>query len=121
MHADARAAGIGVWTIADCRSRGIAPILEEALGRLGHCGAIAVDFDIDVIDRGQCPGAPGARPGGMPATMFFEAARFLAARPQVALVDLTELDPSLDVGDVSALAAGRWVCEILAGYARRER
>lgn len=121
MHADARAAGIGVWTIADCRARGIVPILEEALARLGHCAAVAVDFDIDVIDRGQCPGAPGARPGGMPATMFFEAARFLAARPQVRLVDLTEFDPSLDVGDMSALTAGRWICEILAGWARRGR
>ena len=32
----------------------------------GHVEAIMVDFDIDVIDRAQCPGAPGARPGGMP-------------------------------------------------------
>ncbi len=121
MHADARACGIGIWTIADCRAQGIAAILEAALARLGHCAAVAVDFDIDVIDRGQCPGAPGARPGGMPATMFFEAARWLGARPQVRLVDLTEFDPSLDVGDVTALTAARWVCEILAGYSRRGR
>ena len=51
--------------------------------------------------------------------MFFEAARFLAAQPKVKLVDLTEFDPSLDVGDVTALTSGRWVCEVLAGYARR--
>ena len=78
-----------------------------------------VDFDIDVIDRAQCPGAPGARPGGMPVAMFFEAARFLAAQPQVKLVDLTEFDPSLDVADITALTAGRWVGEILGGYAQR--
>ena len=119
MHADARAAGIGVWTIADCRAQGIAPILEEALARLGHCRAVAVDFDIDVIDRSQCPGAPGARPGGMPARMFFEAARRLASEPRVKLVDLTEFDPSLDVADITALAAGRWVCEVLAGFSSR--
>ena len=35
------------------------------------------------------------------------------------LVDLTEFDPSLDVSDISALTAGRWVCEILAGYSGR--
>ena len=119
MHADARAAGIGVWTIADCRAQGIAPILQAALDRLDHVEAIMIDFDIDVIDRSQCPGAPGARPGGMPVTMFFEAARRLGAEPRVKLVDLTEFDPSLDVSDITALAAGRWVCELLAGYSAR--
>ncbi|HEX8526677.1 arginase family protein [Allosphingosinicella sp.] len=121
MHGDALAAGIGVFTIADCKARGIAAILEDALARLDRLPVLMVDSDIDVIDRGQLPGAPGARPGGMPADMFFAAARRLAAHPKVKLVDLTELDPSLDVGDISALTAGRWACEILAGYSGRPR
>jgi formiminoglutamase len=37
----------------------------------------------------------------------------------VKLVDLTEFDPSLDVGEITALTAGRWVAEILAGFAKR--
>ncbi|HEV2746772.1 MAG TPA: arginase family protein [Allosphingosinicella sp.] len=119
MHADAMAAGIGVWTIGDCKRRGIVPILGEALARLRHAEAVMVDFDIDVIDRSQCPGAPGARPGGMPADMFFEAARRLAAQPRVKLADLTEFDPALDLSAITALTAGRWVCEILAGYTAR--
>ncbi len=121
MHRDALAAGIGIWTIADCRKAGIVPILKEAIGRLDGAELLMVDFDIDVIDRPQLPGAPGARPGGMPAEMFFEAARFLAAVPRVKLVDLTEFDPKLDVSDISALVAGRWVCEILSGYRGRGR
>jgi formiminoglutamase len=51
--------------------------------------------------------------------MFFEAARFLGAERKVKLVDLTEFDPSLDLGDITALTAGRWIAEILAGFARR--
>src|SRR3546814_16017678 len=78
-----------------------------------------IDFDIDVIDRSQCPGAPGARPGGMPVDMFFAAARYLAAEPRVKLVDLTAFDPSLDLGDITALTARRWACAVLAGYAAR--
>ena len=119
MHRDALAAGITVFTIADCKARGIVAVLEEALARLGHVDAIMVDFDIDVIDRAQCPGAPGARPGGMPVDMFLAAARRLAAQPRVKLVDLTEFDPSLDLSDITALTAGRWVCEILAGFSSR--
>ena len=119
MHADADAAGIGVWTIADCRKLGIVALLKQALARLAHVEAVMIDFDIDVIDRAQCPGAPGARPGGLPVEMFFEAARFLGAEPRVKLADLTEFDPSLDVGDITALTAGRWLCELLAGFSRR--
>jgi arginase family enzyme len=120
MHRDAEAAGIGVFTIADAKSRGIIAVLEEALARIDHAEAIMIDFDIDAIDRSACPGAPGARPGGMPVDMFFAAARYLAAKPQVKLVDLTEYDPSLDVGDITAFTAGRWLCEILAGYSNRK-
>jgi arginase family enzyme len=119
MHRDAQAAGIGLFTIADCRRRGIEAVLDEALGRLARKDAIMVDFDIDVIDRAQCPGAPGARPGGMSADMFFAAARRLAADPLVRLVDLTEYDPSLDVADITALTAARWVAEVLAGFGTR--
>jgi arginase family enzyme len=119
MHQDAREAGIGAWSIASCRNAGIGAVVGLALTRLSHVDALMVDFDIDVIDRAQCPGAPGARPGGMPVDMFFAAARRLAAEPRVRLVDLTEYDPSLDVGDVTALTAGRWACEILAGFAVR--
>jgi arginase family enzyme len=119
MHRTAQKEGIAVHTIAEVKRRGIAPILLGALARLAHADAIMVDFDIDVIDRAQCPGAPGARPGGMPVDMFFEGARMLAACPKVKLVDLTEFDPSLDVGDITGLTAGRWACEILAGAALR--
>ena len=119
MHRDALAAEIGVYTIEDVRERGMLDLLDEALDRLGHCRALMVDFDIDVIDRSQCPGAPGARPGGMPVDLFFDAARYLASHPDVKLADLTEFDPSLDVADISAFTAGRWVCEMLAGFAAR--
>ena len=119
MHADAVQAGIGVYTISQCVERGIHAILDDALARLTDVDAVMVDFDIDVIDRSQCPGAPGARPGGMSVRMFFEAARRLGAEPRIRLVDLTEFDPSLDVSDTTALTAGRWVCEMLAGFAAR--
>ena len=119
MHAIAMEAGIGVITMAEVKRLGIIAVLEGALARLAHCPAVMVDFDIDVIDRAQCPGAPGARPGGMPVDMFFQAARFLGAERKVKLVDLTEFDPSLDVGEITALTAGRWVCEVLAGFAAR--
>ena len=119
MHRDALDAGNLVVSIEEVRREGIRKAVELAMGQMKHADAIVVDCDIDVIDRAQCPGAPGARPGGMPVGMFFAAARYLAAEPRVKLVDLTEFDPSLDVGGITALTAARWTCEILAGYGTR--
>ena len=119
MHEDALAAGIGVFDLEFVMGAGMAAAMDEALEQLSHVEAILVDFDIDVIDRGQFPGAPGARPGGLPVWDFFAAARRLAEEERVRLVDLTEFDPGLDPTDLSALTAARWVAEILAGFGRR--
>ncbi|WP_185829112.1 arginase family protein [Sphingomonas ginkgonis] len=119
MHEDALAAGNLVVTIGEIGSGGIARAVERALGWLGHVEAIVVDCDIDVIDRGQLPGAPGARPGGMAVHDFFAAVRQLAAEPRVRIVDLVEWDPMLDPSDLSALTAARWLAECLAGFETR--
>ena len=116
MHRDAIDGGHLVVTIDQVRAEGIDRAVGRALDHLRHCEVIAVDCDIDVIDRSQFPGAPGARPGGMAAHDFFIAVRSLAAEPRVKLIDLTEWDPPLDSTDLSALTAARWVAECLAGF-----
>lgn len=119
-HEKAMAAGISVRTARQCREQGLAAIVAQELERLsGLCDVIHVDFDIDVIDRSQWPASPGARPGGVSAQDFFDAARVIGAHAKVRAVDLTEYDPSLEVGDLGSLTAGRWFCEILAGVQAR--
>lgn len=119
MHQDALAAGNLVISASHVREHGIARQVERALLHLAHCEAIYVDCDIDVIDRSQFPGAPGARPGGMAVADFFAAVRLLAAEPRVKAMDLTEWDPPLDPTDLSALTAGRWLAEVIAGFEGR--
>jgi arginase family enzyme len=119
MHQDALAAGNLVVTMAEVRSEGVADAIDKTLAHVANCEAIVVDCDIDVIDRSQFPGAPGARPGGMAVHDFFAAVRQLAAHPKVRLIDLTEWDPPLDPTDLSALTAARWVAECLAGFEMR--
>ena len=119
MHQDALAAGNLVVTIGDVRAQGLRAGIERALDHVTHCETLLVDCDIDVIDRAQMPGAPGARAGGMAAQDFFAAVRLLASDPRVRVIDLTEWDPSLDPSDLSALTAARWVAECLAGFELR--
>ena len=119
MHRDAVNAGNLVVTIGEVRLNTIERAIERALAHVAHCETIVVDCDIDVIDRSQFPGAPGARPGGMSVVDFFKAVRHLASERRVRVIDLTEWDPPLDATDLSALTAARWVAECLAGYELR--
>lgn len=120
-HDKALAAGIAVRTAADCAALGLAAVVAEELERLSRLSdVIYVDFDIDVIDRSQFPAAPGARPGGVSAADFMAATRVIGRHAKVAVVDLTEYDPSLEVGHLAGLTAGRWFAELLAGFYTRE-
>ncbi|WP_425992707.1 agmatinase family protein [Brevundimonas sp. TWP2-3-2] len=119
-HEKARVAGISVRMARECRERGLASVVAEELERLSAlCDVLYVDFDIDVIDRSQWPASPGARPGGVSVHDFFDATRVIGAHPKVRAVDLTEYDPSLEIGDLGFLTAGRWFCELLAGFETR--
>jgi formiminoglutamase len=119
MHRDSIDGGHLVVTMSEVRRDGISQAVSTALAHVAQCRAIVVDCDIDVIDRGQFPGAPGARPGGMAAHDFFAAVRLLAACRAVRLIDLTEWDPPLDPSDLSALTAARWLAECVAGFEQR--
>jgi arginase family enzyme len=119
MHRDALTAGNCVVTISDIRRDGIEAAVDRALDHVADCEVILLDCDIDVIDRAQMPGAPGARPGGMAVDDFFWAVRQIAGDARVRAIDLTEWDPPLDPTDLSALTAARWVAECLAGFETR--
>jgi arginase family enzyme len=119
MHRDALEAGNLIVGIEEVRRDGIAAAIERAIGHTEHCEALVIDCDIDVIDRSQMPGAPGARPGGMQVSDFFWAVRSLATHYRTRIVDLTEWDPSLDSTDLSALTAARWMAECIAGFEER--
>lgn len=119
-HGKARAAGITVHTLADCRAQGFALLVEREFDRLSaFCDRIYVDCDIDVIDRAQMPAAPGARAGGIRADEFFAATRLAATHPKVKAIDLTEFDPATDINATGALTAAGWLAEVASGFLAR--
>ena len=119
MHRYAIAAGNLVIGMGEVRSDGIEKAVERVLQHIALTDDIVIDCDIDVIDRAQMPGAPGARPGGMDVVDFFHAVRRLVSDHRVRVIDLTEWDPPLDSTDLSALTAARWVAECVAGFEDR--
>ncbi len=83
MHRDALDAGNFIVSIEEVRRDGIEKAVERAMEHMAGADAIVLDCDIDVIDRSQMPGAPGARPGGMQVSDFFWAVRRIAGDHRV--------------------------------------
>jgi arginase family enzyme len=113
-------AGIRIMTADDVRRLGIEAIVAEALEDLAtNADAIYVDLDLDVMDRMFVPGTPGSRPGGLTAGEVRAAAFLCGADRRVRVLDLVEFDPTKDIADATALAAGGCLLSFAAGVARR--
>ena len=83
MHDDAHRGGQSVITIGEIRLNGDRARDRARSRRMSSIAMrIVVDCDIDVIDRSQLPGAPGARPAAWWSTDFFKAVRYLATVPR---------------------------------------
>ncbi len=116
----AHEAGIEVVTAERVHQKGIDAIIEGALNWLkSKVDIIYVDLDIDVLDRGWCPGAPGSRPGGLLPHQLKRAAYLLGRERRVRIIDIVEFDPERDLNQVTAMAAASCLLSFAAGVASR--
>jgi agmatinase len=113
--ADARAAGNLLVTARELRAHGVAWLAEQ----MPKDASVFIAFDIDALDPAVVPAVSGASPGGLSYEEGCDLLAAVAARCRVAGAAFTELVPSLDVNEISALVVVRLVMRLLAGLARR--
>jgi formiminoglutamase len=115
--------GIHVHSVAEVRARGIAAVLTAALTQLRERGAdaIYVDLDIDVVDRGFAPACPASLPGGLHPHDLLSAALLLGRQPDVAAVDLCEVDALADVAGITVRLLAATFTALCAGLVGRRR
>ncbi|HLO97431.1 MAG TPA: agmatinase family protein [Fimbriimonas sp.] len=107
---------IQVITNETCHWLGALRVFQDALDLLAmRVDHIYFDLDLDVMDRAFAPGCPGSRPGGLAPWQVRQIARFAGTHPKVQVMDLVELDPTLDVNDITALTAAACLLEFVAG------
>ena len=110
--------GISVISRTALAQMGIAEACKIALGE--GTGPVFVDIDVDVCDRSVVPACPAAAPGGISAFELRQAARLLAANPNVVGMDITEIDAAKDSSDGRTVRLGALlVLEMLAGFQLR--
>jgi len=118
----ARQAGIEVLTMDDVTEYGLVKVMQNALASLGtRVERIYVNFDIDVLDRAFAPACPGSRPGGMTPFGLRRAAHLCGAHHRVHAIDIVEIDPTLDVADITVLAAAACLLEFASGVLERHK
>lgn len=112
-------AGIGVFTVSDVEDRGMNDVVGEAFERLGHCDRVYVAVDLGVLDRAFAPGCRGARPGGLTLRRLADGVVLCASNRKTRAMDIVEVDPALDVSEITLDAAAHVLLSAVAGFGRR--
>ena len=99
--------------------RGIATVIAEARRVLGD-RPVYVTFDIDCLDPAFAPGTGTPVCGGLSTHQASAILRGMAGIDAIGM-DLTEVAPAYDSGEVTALAGAHLTMELIGLYAARPR
>jgi arginase family enzyme len=113
--------GITSFFMHDVRELGVDAVVERTTEMVGH-GPVYLTVDIDALDPAYAPDTGTPEPGGMGVHELLSACRRIADATELVGADVVEVLPDRSGPvDVTALAAGRIVSEILTGLALRRR
>jgi agmatinase len=114
---EGRKQGSVVITVEDLEDLGIDKVAEIALEVAWGNGAegVFLSFDIDSIDPGFCPATGWPEPGGLyPREALKLVRRF--AREGLLGMEVVEVSPPFDVGDITSLMGVRLIVDVLAAH-----
>lgn len=110
-----RSRGATIFTPWDVRARGMAPIIREAMEIAGRDTAgIYVTVDVDVLDQTFAPGLNTALAAGLSTWDLMQALRIAASDARVGCVDIMEIAPPLDAGDMTSKVGAELILLVLA-------
>lgn len=108
-----RASGITVFTMREVDERGIGPVTRAALEHLAHVDRLHVSLDVDAVDPSIAPGVGTPVPGGLTYREAHLLMEILADCGCVTSVDVTEVNPILDVANRTGEMAVELVASLL--------
>jgi agmatinase len=109
--------GFNIMDAPWVHANGIVAVIEKIKSVVGDRPAY-LTFDIDCLDPSYAPGTGTPVCGGLTSHQAIEILRGLAGINLVGM-DMVEVAPAYDVGEITALAATTLAMEMLYLYARR--
>ena len=113
--------GITIFSARTVRKRGIDDVLAEAI-EIACNGTqdLYVSVDLDSLSQVYCLAASGSvTPDGLAATDLLEAVFALGQHPMVGMMDLVEMNPSVDFRNLTSRTAGTILLTFLGGLLLR--
>jgi formimidoylglutamase len=112
--------GIRVIGNLEVFERGLDACVDEALERAADgTDALYVTVDVDALDASQAPGTAAPNPDGLDARDVYRAVRRIARAPQVAGMDVVEISPTLEHGNLTGNVGAMLALSFLAGVSER--
>jgi formiminoglutamase len=111
LFARARELGVRWWTDEQCLAagaEGITRFVEEFVAELD---VLYLTIDLDVLPASVAPGVSAPAAHGVPLPLIAAAVRAASGSGKLALLDVVELNPRLDVDGRTARSAARLVDE----------
>ncbi|OIU67699.1 formimidoylglutamase [Rossellomorea aquimaris] len=106
--------GVTVYTMKDVKQHPIQELIESALNQLDpKVDTIYLSVDMDVLDQAYAPGCPAIGPGGMDPDTLSEAVQSAVRHPKVQAMDIVEIDPTLDIRDMTSRIASLLIINTL--------
>jgi agmatinase len=90
---------------------------EVLLAHLPAGEPFYMSIDIDAIDPRLAPGTGHPVPGGLSVTRLSRLARTIAANRQVVGLDMMEVNPLLDLDDMTSAAAAKIIADLVPALA----
>jgi agmatinase len=110
--------GMRVHFMHDIVRRGFDAVIREAIEQaLDGPERVYVSVDIDVLDPAFAPGTGTPEPGGLASVDLLRAVREIALRVPLAGMDVVEVSPPYDSGDITAEVAQRVALEAICALA----
>jgi formiminoglutamase len=106
--------GVTVYTMKDVKQRQITELIQSALSQLeAKVDTIYLSVDMDVLDQAYAPGCPAIGPGGMDSDTLAEVVQKAVKHPKVQTMDIVEIDPTLDIRDMTSRIASLLIINTL--------
>ena len=106
---EARNEGVRQFTALQVETEGVEPICAA----IPEGEPVYLSLDIDVFDPAIAPGTGTPEPGGLTYRQGVALIRGLAAKSRLIGMDVVEVNPLYDVGNITALLAARVIIDTL--------
>jgi formiminoglutamase len=112
--------GVTVYSSRDVSRRDMVELVGEAYEIAADgTDAVFVTFDIDCMDLAYAPGTGASAPGGLTPWQALDAVFELGRREKVAALEISEIDPTRDIEDMTSRLGMKLILAFLAGVTQR--